>query len=122
MMETPTSPKNLEAFQALLEIDEKERSIKAREGYTRAYMWSVFLPPLGVYYLVKYLVFSNRTPSDIKAGWVSFALTIASLLVSTLLLAGVLNSATSINPQQSGDMLKELTTPENQKSIKELFR
>lgn len=122
MAEINLPTKNIEAFQALLEIDEKERSIKTRQGYTKAYFWSVLLPPIGVYYFVKYLVFSSRTPDDIKAGWVSLVLTIISLLVTALLLMGLLNQAVSPNPQQINNTLHEFTSPENQKSMKELFQ
>ena len=49
----PTEPKkNIEAYQALLELDEKERGLKSKQGYSKAYMLSLLFPPLGVYYFL----------------------------------------------------------------------
>ena len=117
---TPLQTDKKQAFQALLELEEKERTIKTRNSYIKAYFWSVALPPIGVYYLVKYLFFSNGTNEDIKAGFISLGLTIVSLLVSMWIFGIFLNQASSMLPPQTGDVLKELITPENQQKLRSL--
>jgi len=77
-----SSQKNLAAFQALLEVDEKERVIKRKEGYMKAYVLSTLLPPIGLYYFFKYLFFAHGTKEDFRAGVVSLILTLLSGLFS----------------------------------------
>lgn len=119
----PEPKKNIEAFQALLEIDEKERSYKARQGYYRAYAMSILFPPLGIYYLIKYVFFANGTNDDFKAGIISLVLTIVSLLATAWIFGLFFKQATSsLNPSQSNDILKQFITPENQKTFKNLMQ
>jgi len=113
---------NKEAFQALLTLDEEERSVKSRQGYWRAYIWSVLLPPIGVFFFIRYVFFANGTNDDIKAGFMSLALTIISLLLSIWLFSLFFKQATSTIPSQGSDVLKELITPANQKIYKDLFQ
>ena len=81
-MEQPTTGLDKEAFKALLELDEKERNIRNREGYYKAYVLSLLIPPIGIYYFFKYLLFGNGNSEDIKAGVLSLVITIVSLLLS----------------------------------------
>lgn len=113
---------NLEAYQALVEVDKKERSFKARESYFRAYIFSIILPPIGIYYFVKYIFFADGTNDDIKAGIISLILTFASLSFGFLLLGLFFKQSTSNIRKQNIDSLKELITPENQKKLKDLFQ
>lgn len=115
------TPKNLDAFRSLLELEEKERTAKVRQGYIFAYFWSVCLPPLGVYFFFKYLFYSNGTKEDVRAGTVSLFLTIASLLFSIWLFDFVMKQMSVISPQ-SGEMLKELITPGNSSSLQQLLQ
>lgn len=114
--------KNKEAFQALLTLDEKERTIKSRQGYWRAYMWSVFFPPIGIYYLIRYVFFANGTNDDIKAGITSLILTIISLLLSMWLFNVLFKQSSLLIPSQGNSILKELITPANQKSLNDLYK
>jgi hypothetical protein len=120
---TPLAPsgKNLEAFQALLEIEEKEKTAKKREGYLKAYLWSVFLPPIGIYYFIKYIFFGN-SDSDRKAGIASLVLTIVSFVITGWLTVVFFSQATSSLNKNSGQMLQELITPANQKSLWQLYK
>lgn len=116
-----TGQKNLEAFQALLELDEKERSYKHRQGYLTAYILSLILPPIGLYFCVKYIFFADRTPEDIRAGMISLGLTVVSLLFSMWLLGAVLNTPAVQNATNS-DAIKQFATPENMKQFKDLMQ
>ena len=113
---------NKEAFRALIEIDEKERTFQARQGYWMAYIWSVLLPPLGIYFFIKYLFFANGTRDDFKAGTVSLVLTVISLLLSIWLFGLFFKQATSAIPSPDSNILKELITPGNQKALKDLYQ
>ena len=118
-----TNPKpNLDAFQGLLELDQKERTFKARQSYFRAYIFSFLIPPVGVYYFIKYAFFSDGTADDLKAGIISLALTMFSLLLSIWLIGDLFKQSTSAIPSQNIDVLKELITPENQKKFKDLYQ
>ena len=117
---TPLQVDKKQAFQALLELEEKERTMKSRQSYIKAYFWSVALPPIGIYYLIKYIFFSNGTNDDIKAGFISLTLTIVSFLFSMWLFGLFINQASNLMPPQTGDVLKELITPENQQKLRNL--
>jgi len=108
-----TEKPNLEAYQALLEIDESERTFKRRQGYNAAYAMSLLIPPVGVFFFFKYLFFETGSRDDIKAGCISLGLTITSLLLSLWLMGVFFSQATSALPNQGGDALKEFITPGN---------
>lgn len=100
----PIAPqKNLEAFQALLEIDQKEKDIKKREGYMKAYVLSILLPPIGLYYFFKYLFFANGTKEDIRAGIISLILTVILGLLSFWAIVGMFKQTGAVLPQ-TGDI------------------
>lgn len=117
-----TEEEKKQAFQALLELEEKERTLKSRQSYIKAYFWSVALPPIGIYYLIKYIFFSNGTNDDIKAGFISLMLTVISFLVSLWLFGLFIKQTSTMMPSQTGDVLKELITPGNQKILKDLYQ
>jgi hypothetical protein len=113
---------NLEAFQALAELDKKERSVKEKQSYYRAYVLSVLIPPIGIYYFIKYVFLANGTDEDIKAGITSLVITIISLILTIWLFGVFFKQTTSTLPKQYNDVLKEFITPENQKKFKELMQ
>lgn len=117
----PLPQKNLEAFQALLEIDEKERNFKMRQKRQTAYLLSVLLPPIGLYYFFKFMFFSNMSPDDVKAAWISLGLTIGSLCISVWSL-GLLFGQGSIQNAVKSDTLKQFVTPENMQQFKDLMQ
>ena len=114
-----TYAKKLELVQAMAQLDSKEKEIKSAKGYSKAYFWSVVIPPIGIYYFVKYLFFTGGEKEDVKAGVVSLALTLASLFLSFLLIAALFKQPTS---SQGLKMLKDLTVPDNQKEILQLYK
>jgi regulatory protein YycI of two-component signal transduction system YycFG len=114
--------KDKEAIQALLTLDEKERTIKSRQSYIHAYIWSILLPPIGIYYFIKYVFFINGTNDDFKAGVTSLVLTIISLLLSIWLFNLFFKQTTSLMPSQGNDTLRELITPANIKILKDLYQ
>lgn len=110
-----TEHKNLEAYQALLEVAKSERTFKTRQGYSSAYVLSLLLPPSGLFYFVKYIIFSGGDKENIKAGVISLALSLASLLITFWMVAG-------ISTHENMQSLKNLTVPENQKQILQLLK
>jgi len=122
MIEMDNTVRNTEAYQALLQVDQNERTFKSRQGYTIAYAMSLFIPPLGVFYFFKYVFFANGTSEDIKAGCISLVLTIVSLLVLIWIIGILFKQTTTSLPKQSGDTIMELITPENQNKLKDLYR
>lgn len=84
---------NLEAFQGLVELDKKEKSLKFQQKYFR-----------------------------IKVGIIFLMITIISLLISILFIAVFFKQATSTIPSKNTNVLKEMITPENQKKLKDLFQ
>ncbi|MDO8497316.1 MAG: hypothetical protein Q7S61_02105 [bacterium] len=120
---TPTTPKpNLEAYGALIELDQKEHNFKARNAYFKGYLWSILLPPIGIYYFIKFVFFSNGTPEDIKAGIVSLVLTIVVFILSIWLSFYMFKQTTSSLSPESSKFLQELITPGNQNSLKDLYK
>jgi len=123
-MNYPNNPnkQNLEAFQGLVELERKERNLKFQQSYFKAYVLSAILPPIGIYYLIKFCFFSNGTDEDIKAGVISLIITIVSLFFSIWFFAVLFKQTTSKIPEKNLDIIKEMITPENQKKYKELFQ
>lgn len=114
--------KKLELIQATTQLDFKEKEMKSSQGYVKAYLWSILIPPIGVYYFIKYVFFSGGSEDSIRAGIISLILTIVSLLLSIFLMIGILRQTTSGNSSQNLQMLKNLAVPDNQKKFIELFR
>ncbi|MCL5073912.1 MAG: hypothetical protein M1308_23925 [Actinobacteria bacterium] len=109
-----------------MEIEQQPAMVKAKQGYLKAYIMSVILPPIGLYYFIKYLFFSNADNSDFKAGIISLVLTTISLFLNIWLIKVFFNqiglfSSGNISNGQNMDFLKEFITPENQKILKQLF-
>lgn len=121
-MFTTEGQKNLDAFKALLEIDEKERSFKTRQGYQSAYLMSVLLPPIGIYYCVKYLLFSDGSSDSRRAGIVSLILTLVSMAFGFILFKMLFGSMNIVSAPDNTDKLKEMLAPESQKAIRDLLR
>ena len=112
---------NLEAFQALIELDKKERNFQSRQNYFRAYIFSLVLPPVGLFYFLKFCFFADGTDEDIKAGIISLVVTLFSLIISIWFVNILFKTTTSSLPIQN-NAIKELITPENQKKLRDLLQ
>jgi len=112
----------LEFVQAMAQLDSKEKEIKSSQGYIKAYLWSILIPPIGVYYFVKYVFFAERNEKNIKAGIISLILTLASFFLSFWLMAILFKQTISGIPPENLQILKDLTVPDNQKKLIQLFR
>lgn len=119
-LQKPPVPKNPEVYRALLQINEQEASLKARQGYLKAYLLSVLLPPLGIFYFVKYFFFSDTTSENRKAAVISLTLTVISFLLSLWLFQLFINQFSPPN-SQNRQFMQELITPENQKNLRQLM-
>jgi len=117
-----TGKNNTEAYRALLEIDQSERTFKSRQNYSHAYILSLFIPPFGIYFFIKYVFFGDGSVEDTKAGYISLVLTIISTLISIWTMRMFFKQATSILPNHGNNIIEELITPENQKKFKELLQ
>lgn len=113
---------NFELVQAMAQLDSKEKEIKSSQGYGKAYIWSILIPPIGIYYFVKYVFFTGGEEKNIKAGIISLVLTLVSLFLSLWLMADFFKQSTSALPQENLQMLKDLTVPDNQKKLYQLFK
>ncbi len=109
---------NPEAIQALLELDKKERNINTKQSYYRAYVLSALLPPIGLYYFIKYVGFDE----DRKAGLISLIITIISLLFNLWFFSYFFKQIVSFTPAGSNEILKEFITPENQQKWNDLLQ
>ncbi|OGK62618.1 hypothetical protein A2334_03400 [Candidatus Roizmanbacteria bacterium RIFOXYB2_FULL_38_10] len=114
--------KDIEAYQALLEIDTKERSFASRQGYIKAYVLSILLPPIGLYYFIKYIFFGDGSKDDMKAGLMAFLLTICALGISIGISTILFKQMNTPLPASSTNILKEMITPANQDALKKLFQ
>jgi len=112
----------LELFQAMAQVDTKEKEIKSSQGYIKAYLLSLLIPPIGIYYFVKYVFFSDGEKESIKAGIISLIITMISLFLSIWLTIVFFKQSTSSIPPENLQMLKDLAAPENQKKLLELYK
>lgn len=113
--------KNLEMYQALLEVDQQERRIQTNQGYTRAYIISLIFPPLGIYYFFKYLFFAQGTNDDIKAAVISLMLTVAAIVLSIWSLTSIFQQMIPASSSPSLELLKKSASPANIQELIKLY-
>lgn len=112
---------NVDAYKAILEMEQQKQNLKAKESFLKSYIWSVLLPPIGIYFFIKYFFFADGSPSSRKAAVINLVLTIVSLILNIWGIQVLLNQVVSSNGQDLNS-LKELTNPENQKSLQQLLQ
>ncbi len=111
---------NPEYYKTLLQMQEQGETLKAKQGYFKAYIFSVIMPPIGLYYFFKYFFFLNESYNDRKAGLICLFLTIASLVLNIWLIQLFLSQFET--PQnQDLNSIKELITPQNLKDLRQLI-
>jgi len=113
--------KNVEAYKALLTIDQQKEALRTKESYWKAYILSIIIPPIGLYYFIKYFFFGKGDSGKRRAAVISLILTAISLVLNIWLLQLFFNQSI---PDKNQDMnfLKELITPENQKNLQQLLQ
>lgn len=122
MVNSPTEQaNNLEAYKAILDIEQQKQNLKAKESFWKSYLWSVLLPPIGIYYFIKYFYFAEGNPGVRKAAAINLVLTVASLIFNIWLMK-MFFSAPITGGSQNLNMIKELITPDNQKSLQQLLQ
>ncbi|MBI2029358.1 hypothetical protein HYT02_03005 [Candidatus Gottesmanbacteria bacterium] len=114
------SVKNPQAYQALLTINEQEASLKARSGYLKAYILSFFVPPIGVYYFIKYFFIADSSYGNRKAAFLSLVITATSLLLN-IWLFNLFFSQFAAKDSVNEQFIQDLITPANQKELQQLF-
>lgn len=112
--------KNLDAYKAVLQIENQKQSLKEKESYWKAYLWSVLLPPLGIYYFLKYFFFGDVSYDSRKAGVISLVLTVVSLIINVWFIQ--LFFSQTIGENGNLETIKELITPENPKNLQQLLQ
>lgn len=113
--------KNVENGEPILDFQKQEQNIKAKESYLKSYIWSVLLPPIGIYYFIKYYFFSDKSPGIRKAAVINLVLTILSLIGNIWGIYYFLNQPIP-GGSQNLNSIKELVYPENQKSLEQLLQ
>lgn len=113
--------KNEEAYKAILQLGQQKQDIKEKENYWKAYVMSILLPPAGVYYFIRYFFFGGEQQGKRRAAVISLVLTIISLFLNIWLIQLFLNQSLP-GGSQNLDTLRELITPENQKSLQQLLQ
>lgn len=126
MIEEQTNPanhpeKNLEAYKAFLQLDQQEQILKAKGGYLKSYVLIVFLPPIGLYYFLKYFFFAERSFANRKAAMICLALTVISLILNIWIIQLFFSQFVPAKSQNL-NFLEELITPENQKTLQQLMQ
>ncbi len=109
------------AYKALLEIQQQDALLKAKQGYLKAYIFSFFIPPLGVYYFIKYFFVADTTGENRKAGLISLVLTIISLIISFWLF-NLFFASSAPKSSNNEEFINELITPANQKELQQLLQ
>ena len=117
-----TYDQKLKLFQAMAQLDSKTKEIKSARSYSKAYLLSTLIPPLGLYFFVKYALLKHGTEKNVKAGTIAIVLTIVSLLLSLWLVTGFFNRETSIITPEDTQILEDFMNPKNQKELLQLFR
>jgi hypothetical protein len=112
----------VEMFQAMAELEAKEKKLKLSQGYAKAYLFSVLIPPIGIYYFVKYVFFGGGERENTKAGIISLVLTLASFFLSFWLMTALFKQSTSGTSQENYQILKDLTVPNNQKKLLDIYK
>ena len=111
-----------ELIQAMAELSSKEKEIKSSQGYGKAYLLSILIPPIGIFYFIKYIFFNGGEKESVKAGIISLILTMASLFLTFWSMAYLFKQTTSTISPSDMQSLKDLTVPDNQKQILQLFK
>ena len=122
VIESVEPKKDLEAYSALLEVNQQERRIKMTQRYTHAYIVSLLFPPLGVYYFFKYVFFATGTNNDIKAGVISLALTVAAIVISIWSFTSLFQQMIPASSSPSLELLKKSVSPANMKELIKLYQ
>jgi len=71
---------------------------------------------------VRYLFFSDGTSEDIKAGVISLALTLVSLLLTIWLSASMFKGLLPGDSSGGINSLKNIASPDSQKEIEKLYQ
>ncbi|OGG03538.1 hypothetical protein A2W14_03055 [Candidatus Gottesmanbacteria bacterium RBG_16_37_8] len=108
-------------FAAIPELNNQEQKLKSKTSYIKAYAVSIFFPPFGLFYFIKYFFFGEGNFDDRKAAIICVILTVVSIVLSVLTLHMFFNQAINLNDRDL-NILKELITPENQNTLRELLQ
>jgi len=119
--EESTYKNKFELIKAMAEIESKGKQVQLAQGYIGAYLWSVLIPPIGIYFFIKYIFFADGETENIKAGIISLVLTLLSFFLSLWLLTGLFKQVASPIPLPNSEILKDLAEPNNQKNLFELL-
>ncbi len=115
--------KKLKTFEATADLQRETETLSEKSRYYKAYALSFFLPPIGLYYFVKFFFFDGGSDGGRKAAVISLVVTVISVLLNywlfNILFTSTLNS---VVPGGAGGTLKELITPANQKSLYDLYK
>jgi hypothetical protein len=114
--------KKFELMKAIGELNMKEEEMKSNEEYKKTYLWSIFMPPIGIYYCIKYIFFTRGGSKNIQAGIVSLVLTLLSLIISSWAVIGLFKQSTSSLSPNDLQMINNLAAPDTRKELLQLYK
>lgn len=108
-------------YNALWQLEHQQEEMKVKKSYWRAYILSLVIPPIGIYFFIKFYFFGEGYSGDRKAAVFSLILTAVSLLLNIWFIRVFFHQTLPGNSNEL-NYLKELITPENQKTLKQLLK
>ena len=114
--------KKVAYLQAVADLDAKTSSAKSTGKFLKAYLLSVFVPPIGIYYFVKYTVVGNGADYESKAGVIALLLTICSLVTTIWMTVALFSNTSTMLSPDSNLLLENLSAEENQKTMLDLLK
>ena len=67
-------------YQAMADLEAPQEIVKKTTSFNKAFLLSFLLPPIGVYYFIKYIFFSSSEEYNLRVGLISLGLTIISFI------------------------------------------
>jgi hypothetical protein len=122
MNEQEQYDKKFELMKSIGELNMKEEEIKSNQGYRKAYIWSILMPPVGIYYCIKYIFFSRGGSKNMQAGIISLVLTLLSLFISSWAIIGLFKQSTSSLSPNDLQMINNLAAPDTRKELLQLYK
>ena len=111
--------KKRQYFEAMAVMTAEEKKLQST-NFLATYIWSLLLPPIGLYFFVKYVFFGDGEPNRRRAGVIALVITIISAVLS-LWVTSLLFSSVTATSGDSGSVPR-LLQPENQKSLIDLYK
>ena len=87
-----------------------QEQLKPSPSRWRVYLISIFFPPFGLYYTIKYLLLDNDSDEKRRLGWIALAITLVMIFVTYLILTSMAQFLFRLQPgleQDPSDLLRQ---------------